>query len=95
MKIPSLAALTCQEVVELVAEYLDGAMSAEDTARLEQHFHACTWCAVYVDQLKLTARALDQLSAATPPATDESGSRARLLASFKRLNDKDKDKDTP
>lgn len=83
MKIPSLAALTCQEVVELVRDYLEGAMSAEDTARLEQHFHACTWCGVYLEQLQLTSRTLGTL--ADQAGEVDAESRARLLASFRRL----------
>ena len=79
MKIPSLTALTCQEVVEMVAEYLAGDMVAQDTARLEQHFHACTWCAVYVDQLRITSKALNRVA---PREVDDS-SRERLLARFR------------
>ena len=83
MKIPSLTALTCQEVVELVAEYLRGEMSAADTACLEQHMHACTWCGVYVDQLRSTRRALGALA---EPGADAS-SRARVLERFRRLKE--------
>lgn len=83
MKIPSLTALTCQEVVEMVAEYLAGDMVARDTARLEQHFHACTWCAVYVDQLRLTSKALNQVA----PCEVEDSGRERLLARFRRLKE--------
>lgn len=84
MKIPSLTALTCQEVVEIVADYLSGEMTAQDTARLEQHFHACTWCAVYVDQLRLTSKAVGQPA---PVTVDDDGSRSRLLARFRSLKE--------
>jgi hypothetical protein len=84
MKIPSLTALTCQNVVEMVAEYLAGEMTAQDTARLEQHFHACTWCAVYVEQLRLTSKALGQPASEPASQAGEGGSRERLIAHFRR-----------
>jgi hypothetical protein len=32
-----MADLTCQELVELVSDYLEGALDEETTARFEQH----------------------------------------------------------
>jgi anti-sigma factor RsiW len=44
--------LPCQELVELVTDYFDGALSAEDRRRFEQHIAACGGCSAYVDQLR-------------------------------------------
>jgi predicted anti-sigma-YlaC factor YlaD len=47
-------ALACNEVVEMVSEYLDGAMSPMDRARLEQHLLVCPGCTAHVGQMRST-----------------------------------------
>lgn len=79
MKIPSLVALTCQEVTELVTEYTSGEMEPEDRARFEQHLHACTWCMTYLAQLRRTVEWSSQLEA--PPVR---APRAALLDMYRR-----------
>jgi anti-sigma factor RsiW len=46
--------LSCQELVELVTDYLEGALSAEDSARFEDHISRCSACAIYVEQIRQT-----------------------------------------
>jgi anti-sigma factor RsiW len=46
--------LTCQELVELVTDYLDGALSRADRARFEAHIAACTNCREYLAQFEQT-----------------------------------------
>ena len=46
--------LTCQEVVELVTEYLDGAMEPARRARFEAHLAACGGCTAYLEQFRAT-----------------------------------------
>ena len=46
--------MTCQELVELVTDYLDGALSPEDAARFEEHLAACPGCATYLEQVRTT-----------------------------------------
>jgi anti-sigma factor RsiW len=46
--------LSCQEVVELVTEYLDGVLSPADLQRFEAHIADCDACTGYLEQLKLT-----------------------------------------
>lgn len=55
------AGLDCQELVELVTAYLDGALSGADKARFEQHLGLCKGCAHYVDQFRTTIRLLGEL----------------------------------
>ena len=50
-------ALSCQELVELVTDYLEGALSPADTARFERHIGGCDGCTLYLDQLRATIRA--------------------------------------
>lgn len=49
-------ALSCRELVELVTDYLEGALSPSDTARFERHIGGCDGCTLYVDQLRATIR---------------------------------------
>ena len=49
-------ALNCQELVELVTDYLEGALAPGDLQRFEQHIAGCDGCTRYLDQLRLTIR---------------------------------------
>jgi predicted anti-sigma-YlaC factor YlaD len=57
--------LTCQELVELVTEYLDDTLSEVDRARFDEHLVICHDCRVHLDQLRQTMRALGTLSEET------------------------------
>jgi len=46
--------LTCRELVELVTEYLEGALAPADRDRFEQHLILCDGCAFYLDQMRTT-----------------------------------------
>jgi anti-sigma factor RsiW len=46
--------LVCQEVVELVTAYLDGALDPVTRARFQAHLEGCDGCATYLDQLRAT-----------------------------------------
>ena len=43
--------LSCQELVELVTDYLDGALPGRERRRFERHLETCEWCVNYVDQI--------------------------------------------
>lgn len=49
--------LTCQEIVELVSEYLEGTMPPEEHVRFERHLSYCPGCVTYVEQIRKTIRA--------------------------------------
>ena len=49
--------MNCREVVELMTDYLEGALSAADRARFEEHVAGCDGCTAYLAQLR-TARML-------------------------------------
>ena len=46
--------LTCRELVELVTDYLDGALPDAERARFEAHAAACEGCDRYVEQIRIT-----------------------------------------
>ena len=54
--------LSCREVVEILGDYLEGAMTPEDRVRLEQHLADCDGCAAYLEQLRVTIRLSGRLS---------------------------------
>jgi anti-sigma factor RsiW len=53
--------LSCREVVELVTDHLDGALSAEEVALFERHLNFCEGCVWYVEQIKTTVDALGEI----------------------------------
>ena len=61
-------ALTCKEVVELVTELLDDAMSPDDRARLEQHLLVCPPCTLHIRQVRSTIDIAGGLRAPAVPA---------------------------
>lgn len=61
-----MAELTCQQLVELVTDYLEGALTAEARADFEAHLGECPACADYVAQFRHTIDALGTLAAAAP-----------------------------
>jgi predicted anti-sigma-YlaC factor YlaD len=71
--------MSCKELVELVTDYLEGALAPADQRRFELHIGKCDWCKLYIDQIRLTIKAAGKL-------TEESiDPRARedLLAVFR------------
>ena len=53
--------LSCRELVELVTDYLEGALSEEERLRFEEHIGRCTGCRVYVEQIRQTISVLGHL----------------------------------
>jgi anti-sigma factor RsiW len=46
--------IVCQQAVELVTDYLEGALSRRERKRLEAHLRACPNCSAYLEQIKMT-----------------------------------------
>lgn len=53
--------LSCRELVELVTDYLEGALSAEERLRFEEHIGPCDGCRVYLEQMRRTILLLGHL----------------------------------
>ena len=49
--------LVCREAVELMSDYLDGALRRRDRRRLERHLAGCDACTEYLAQLRATIEA--------------------------------------
>jgi anti-sigma factor RsiW len=48
--------LVCQEAVELMTDYLEGALSPADRRRFEEHLARCLHCVEYLEQIRETIR---------------------------------------
>jgi predicted anti-sigma-YlaC factor YlaD len=53
--------LTCQELTELVTDYLEGRLSIGQRLRFELHIGMCSHCRAYLRQMKQTIRAIGEL----------------------------------
>jgi anti-sigma factor RsiW len=71
--------LSCREVVEILGDYLEGAMTPEDRLRLEEHLADCDGCAAYLEQLRDTIRLSGRLS----PEAVSPEAMAPLLEAFR------------
>ena len=54
--------LVCQEVVELVTDYLEDALTAADRKRFEAHLGGCPHCTDYLAQMRETIRLAGRLT---------------------------------
>jgi anti-sigma factor RsiW len=71
--------LVCRELVELVTEYLDHALTDADRAAFERHLEDCDHCGVNLDQMRRTIRMLGELS----PERLSPSADAALLTAFR------------
>jgi anti-sigma factor RsiW len=46
--------LVCQQAIELVTSYLEGALSRHDRRRLRTHLRGCPNCSAYLEQIRVT-----------------------------------------
>jgi anti-sigma factor RsiW len=71
--------MTCRQVVELMTEYLDGALSPEDRARFEDHLAGCDGCRAYLAEMRTTREVVGRLADEPIPQSVED----ELLKAFK------------
>jgi anti-sigma factor RsiW len=53
--------MTCQELVELVTDYFEGALPPDERERLEAHLESCRDCVAYVGQMRTTIAIIGRL----------------------------------
>lgn len=76
------AELTCKELVEIVSDYLEGALSEGDRERFDAHLADCEGCRRYLDQMRVTIRVVGTLS----EEDLDPGARDQLLEVFRAWN---------
>jgi len=71
--------IACIELVELVTDYFEGALSKRDRRRFEAHLKACDGCTTYVEQLRQTLEVVGELRTEhVPPEAEQA-----LLEAFR------------
>jgi len=76
---PGAEALSCRELVELVTEFLEGALSPEDRARFDEHIGECVNCTAHLNQMRRTLRVVGRLTEGSVSAE----ARDALLTAFR------------
>ena len=72
-------AISCQEVVEVITDYLEGRLSPEDVAIFDAHLALCDGCRRYLDQMRITIAAVGRVEETeVPPEL-----RDTVLAAFR------------
>ena len=71
--------LSCREVVELVTDYLEGALGPSDRARIEAHLTGCDPCIDYLEQIRTTVAVAEQVE----PEAMDAATRERLVALYR------------
>ncbi|HZU02582.1 MAG TPA: zf-HC2 domain-containing protein [Ktedonobacteraceae bacterium] len=72
--------LTCQQVVELITDYLENVLLAQTRKRLEEHMANCPGCETYMEQIRQTINLVHTL--AEEPASPET--KQELLQLFRK-----------
>jgi anti-sigma factor (TIGR02949 family) len=70
----------CQEMIEVVTNYLDDALPPDERQRFERHLSYCAGCSTYLDQMRetITQTGMVAREESLPPAL-----RDRILAQFR------------
>ena len=71
--------LTCHEVIDLLSNYIEGALTGDDRRRVDEHLALCDGCATYLEQMRETIRLSGMVSEEEVPETD----KAALLDAFR------------
>jgi anti-sigma factor RsiW len=75
--------LNCNEFVELVTAFLDGALDPATERRFVDHLSLCDGCDRYLDQMRQTIHTVGDL----PPASLPGDARDALLRAFRDWRD--------
>ena len=64
---------SCQEMIEVVTNYLDDALPPDERQQFERHLSYCAGCGTYVDQMRETIRQTSMVprEESLPPALRE------------------------
>jgi predicted anti-sigma-YlaC factor YlaD len=73
--------LECRGVVEVITDYLEGALSPSDTMLIDQHLDSCDGCRRYLQQMRITIDTVGRLREDDVPAE----MRQRLLTAFREI----------
>jgi anti-sigma factor RsiW len=72
-------ALTCHDVIELLSNYIDGVLTADERRRVDEHLALCDGCTTYLEQMRESIRLSGMVSEDQVPESE----RAALLDAFR------------
>ena len=75
--------MDCQDVVEIVTDYLEGSLVGFERARLEAHLKDCDGCDVYLEQIQRVRMLLGKVDLQKL----EPDARRRFTATFRAWRD--------
>jgi len=87
LHLPARRELVCQQVVELVTDYLEGALRPAARRRFERHLAGCEHCTEYLIQIKATIAVAGRIT----PEDLTAEMRAEFTELFRRWRDEDND----
>jgi anti-sigma factor RsiW len=75
--------LVCQEIVEMITDYLEEALPRSEQRRFEAHLDGCEHCTEYLEQMRATIRLTGRLRSEdlTPAMREEFAALYRRLRS--------------
>jgi anti-sigma factor RsiW len=82
-------ALTCQQMVEFIADYLTGALDTETTLAFEAHLHGCDDCIAFLETYQRTIATVHSLRFEEIPAELEERLR-RFIGTRVRRSEPDR-----
>ena len=85
MRLLSHRDLVCQQVVELVTDYLEGTLSRAARRRFEAHLAGCPHCTEYLAQIRATIAVAGRIS----PADLTAEMRADFIDLYRRWQQDD------
>lgn len=71
--------LSCQELVELVTDYFEGALPDNERVSFERHIGGCTGCSEYLEQMQATI----ELTGSLRPEDISAEAEQKLLDGFR------------
>ncbi len=72
--------IVCQQAVELVTDYLEGALTRRQRRRFEHHLRGCPNCSAYLEQIRITI----ELTGAIDPGELTPDAKQDLIDLYRR-----------
>ena len=73
----------CLEIFERLSEYLDGELSPQDCAHIQEHIRDCEPCVAFVESLKTSIRASRELRSQETVRELPESTREKLKAAWR------------
>jgi anti-sigma factor RsiW len=73
--------LSCQEIVELVTDYLEGELPPDTASRFEEHLNFCDGCETYLAEMRAAIATVGRADAVEEEMPAET--RDSLLTAFR------------